>query len=137
MFLAGAIGSAGAVVGLLNARAQQFSNATSVSEMFPSDESAATGAPIGPHQMKGWSHAGAEGTDPLALVYDAPDKQLTVADVQKIAEAFLLWRGNHFWRVSNLAMDGDRVVFSVVTAQNAVVASFAINRHTGVLLRTG
>jgi hypothetical protein len=92
--------------------------------------------------MRGWMHGGLAGAarpgaEMLSLVYEAPDKQLTVADVQKIAEAFLLWHGNHLWRVTNVTADGDRVTFAVATDQNAVVATFAMNRHTGALLRLG
>ena len=31
----------------------------------------------------------------FALIYPQQDRNLTPPDVQKIAEAFLLWRGNH------------------------------------------
>ena len=39
----------------------------------------------------------------FALVYRQADRQLAPADVQKIAEAFLLWNGNHTWKVTDVA----------------------------------
>ncbi len=75
--------------------------------------------------------------DPLGLIYDSPDKQLSPADVQKIAEAYLLWHGNHGWRVSVETQDGDHIAFTLATEQNAPVAKFVINRHSGRLDRIG
>ena len=39
----------------------------------------------------------------FALVYRQEDRKLTPPDVQKIAEAFLLWNGNHSWKVVDVA----------------------------------
>ncbi len=132
--VAGMVGLSATVVGLLDARAQQFStDGTSADPSHAPDE--ADG-----HHMLGWAH---HSPSPGAwravagLLPTAPDRQLSPADVQKIAEAYLLWHGNHDWRVTNLATDGDRVTFAVATAQNAVVATFAMDRHTGALTRTG
>jgi hypothetical protein len=87
--------------------------------------------------MDGGGPAMDMGPPPLGLIYDAPDKQLSAADVQKIAEAFLLWHGNHSWKVVGLSDDGDRVVFSIATTQNAAVARFAMNKHSGKIQRLG
>ena len=43
----------------------------------------------------------------FALVYPQEDRKLTPPDVQKIAEAFLLWRGNHSWKVVDVAPAAD------------------------------
>jgi hypothetical protein len=88
------------------------------------------------HGHGGWMHH----HDPmrmLGLFYPAEDRALTGSDVQKIAEAFLLLHGNHAWKITNVAQDADRITFAVTTAQNALVATFAMNRHTGHLSRTG
>jgi hypothetical protein len=71
----------------------------------------------------------------LALIYDAPDKQLTATDVQTIAQGFLLLHGNHTWSVLNVQPDGENIKFQIATEQNAIVASFAMNRHTAHLER--
>src|ERR1700739_4425411 len=69
-----------------------------------------TGAPppLRPDMM-GWRHhmmrEGMRGRrfNPrgFALIYRQPDRNLAPADVQKIAEAFLLWNGNHTWKVTS------------------------------------
>jgi len=61
--------------------------------------------------MTGW-HDGAGHGRPFtpgdfALIYREPDRQLAPADVQKIAEGFLLWNGNHSWKVTNVAATPD------------------------------
>ena len=43
----------------------------------------------------------------FALVYPQEDRKLTPPDVQKIAEAFLLWHGNHTWKVVEVAPAAD------------------------------
>jgi len=153
--VAGILGAAGAVAGLLDARAQQSAGpfvlaASGQGQPGPDgmgfDDNGGPGEGGG-HHMRGWMRPGGAGGHPeepqmgpppeLGLVYDAPDKQLTTADVQKIAEAFLLIHGNHAWKITNVAQDADRITFTVTTAQNALVATFAMNRHTGHLSRTG
>jgi hypothetical protein len=72
----------------------------------------------------------------FALVYLAADRQLTPADVQKIAEAFLLWNGNHSWKVTNVIPGPDGVIgFNLATAEGSVVAKFTMDPHTGRLTR--
>jgi hypothetical protein len=73
----------------------------------------------------------------FALVWTAPDRNLSAADVQKIAEGFLLWHGNHTWKVTNVQEQGDRVAFSLATPEGGTIASFTMDRHTGRLERTG
>ena len=45
------------------------------------------------------------------------DRKLTPPDVQKIAEAFLLWNGNHSWKVIDVAPAPDGTIgFALATA---------------------
>ena len=91
----------------------------------------------GPMQQ-GWMHGHGGGFRGLhnrlrqfALVFPAKDRALTGADVQKIAEAFLVWNGNHTWKVTDVAEEPDRVTFAFATPDGTVIARFAMNRHTG------
>ena len=78
------------------------------------------------------------GPGTFALVYRQADRQLTAPDVQKIAEAFLLWNGNHSWKVVNVASAQDGAIgFSFATKEGSVVASFTMDPHTGRIARTG
>jgi hypothetical protein len=80
----------------------------------------------------------AEGMRALALIYRQEDRALTPADVQKIAEAFLLWNGNHTWKISNTAaMPDGSIGFSLTTAEGAVIAKFTMDPHTARLIRIG
>src|SRR5205823_7165634 len=67
---------------------------------------------MGMHEMgrgaMGHGHLAGPGT--FALFYQQADRQLSAADVQKIAEAFLLWHGNHSWKVVNVAEGADNTV---------------------------
>ncbi|MBV9248915.1 MAG: hypothetical protein JO227_06705 [Acetobacteraceae bacterium] len=87
-------------------------------------------------------HEGREGRGPVApgtfaLVYRQADKQLTPADVQKIAEAFLLWNGNHTWKVVDVAPASDGAIgFALATQDGSVVARFTIDSHSGRVTRT-
>ena len=67
----------------------------------------------------------------FALIYPAADRNLSGADVQKIAEAFLLFNGNHTWKVTDVAEEPNRVTFSFATADGGLIAKFAMDRHTG------
>ncbi len=67
----------------------------------------------------------------FGLVFPAADRALSGADVQKIAEAFLLWNGNHSWKVTNVAEEPERVTFAFATPDGTVIARFAMDRHTG------
>ena len=74
----------------------------------------------------------------FALVYPQQDRQLTPADVQKIAEAFLLWRGNHSWKVVDVAPASDgRSGSRIATPEGSVIARFTMDPHSGRVTRTG
>jgi hypothetical protein len=125
---------AGAATGIMIAQAQ------------PAPPPPGTGAPPppdGPHWM-GWmhrAHGWRDGRGPMqtfGLVYQQEDRKLTPPDVQKIAEAFLLWRGNHSWKVVNVAPASDDAIgFSLATQEGSVIASFTMDPHTGRITRTG
>ncbi len=105
--------------------------------------------PPGHHWMGGWGghHAGPGGhawghhdggMRAFALIYREHDRQLAPADVQKIAEAFLLWNGNHTWKVTNVAATADGPIgFSLATPQGEVIAKFTMDPHTGKIQRIG
>ncbi len=67
----------------------------------------------------------------FALIYPAADRNLSGADVQKIAEAFLLFNGNHSWKVTEVTEEPDRVLFTLTAADGGAIAHFAMDRHTG------
>ncbi len=146
VLLAGLLGVSASVVGLLSARAQQFSPALAgAMPPAPRDEAAPESAAPdaapdldGAHRMQGWRRAAPPAwRDTFGLVFTPADRALSQADVQKVAEAWLLWHGNHAWHVTALSSDADRVNFAIATPDNAVIATFAMNRHTGTLARTG
>ena len=103
--------------------------------------------PHHPYWM-GWMRGGGhewrehEGRGPMAprtfaLVYRQEDRKLTPPDVQKIAEAFLLWNGNHTWKVANVKSASDGAVgFDLTTASGEVIASFTMDTHTARVTRT-
>ena len=85
-------------------------------------------------------HPGPDGATlpAFALVYRQADRQLAPADVQKIAEAFLLWNGNHTWKVTDVAAtSAGPIGFSLTTGEGSVVAKFTIDPHTGKIERVG
>ena len=74
----------------------------------------------------------------FALVYRQSDRQLSPADVEKIVEGFLLWNGNHTWKVSNVASTTDGAIeFSLTTPEGSVIAKFTMDPHTGWVQRIG
>jgi hypothetical protein len=88
-------------------------------------------------EAHGWKHGGGH-MRAFALIYRQPDRQLAPADVQKIAEAFLLWNGNHTWKVTNVAPTADGPIgFSLTTPEGSVVAKFTMDPHTGRIERAG
>ena len=94
------------------------------------------------HHRMGWMHHGGQGgrIDPraFALIYRQSDRQLGVADVQKIAEGFLLWNGNHSWKVTDVAASAEGPIgFSLTTPEGSVVAKFTMDPHTGKIARAG
>jgi hypothetical protein len=82
-------------------------------------------------------HARREMMRKFALVFRAEDRKLTPPDVQKIAEAFLLWNGNHTWKVLNVKQDGDAIGFDFGAADGTVIASFTMDPKNGHLQRNG
>ena len=74
----------------------------------------------------------------FALVYRQEDRKLAPADVQKIAEGFLLWNGNHSWKVVEVvpAPDGS-IGFALATSDGSVIARFAMDPHSGRVTRAG
>ncbi len=134
------VGTSCAVVGLLSADAQQLSAADMQASAAGDDAVTGADRSVGMHHMAGWLRARSRAQDdagPFDLIYAAPDRALTQADVQMIAQAYLLWHGNHDWQVVNVATDSDSVTFAIATGQKAVVATFAMDRHTGAVVRTG
>jgi hypothetical protein len=68
----------------------------------------------------------------FGLIFTPADRQLTTADVQKIAEAFLLWHGNHSWKVANVAQNADgKISFDFTTDNGGVIARFTMDAHNG------
>jgi len=90
-----------------------------------------------------WMHRFREGRGPIApgtfaLVFRQADRNLSPPDVQKIAEAFLLWRGNHTWKVVDAAAASDGAIgFSLATQEGSVIAKFTMDPHTGRVTRVG
>jgi len=81
-------------------------------------------------------HHRAPGT--FALVYRQADRNLTPPDVQKLAEAFLLWHGNHTWKVANVAATPDGAIgFEYATPEGSVIARFTMDPHSGRVTRVG
>jgi hypothetical protein len=118
----------------------------------PSPGPAAAGGPpaLAHPWMGGWGHhPGPEGEGAMmhhrgemmrafALIYRHEDRQLAPADVQKIAEAFLLWNGNHTWKVIDVAPTADGPIgFSLATPDGGVIAKFTMDPHTGRIARAG
>ncbi|MDR3531311.1 MAG: hypothetical protein P4L90_12265 [Rhodopila sp.] len=112
----------------------------------PPAQQQADGAPARPGMMgpgmMGWRHGPDRNRSfdmrAFALVYRQEDRQLAPADVQKIAEAFLLWNGNHTWKVTNVAPTPEGpIAFSLTTPEGSVIAKFTMDPHNGRLRRVG
>lgn len=86
----------------------------------------------------GWQRHAGERMRTFALLYHPDDRHLTAPDVQKIAEAFLLWNGNHTWKVVNVAAGADNQIgFAVATPDGSVIARFTMDAKTGRVTRAG
>jgi hypothetical protein len=84
-----------------------------------------------------WWHHGA-GMRTFALIYRQSDRQLAPADVQKIAEAFLLWNGNHTWKVTDVAATPEGpIAFNLASPDGSVIAKFTMDPHTAKIARVG
>jgi len=93
-----------------------------------------------PHRemMTGWRHGLGHARRDFALIYRHSDRQLAPADVQKIAEGFLLWNGNHNWKVIDVAPTADGPIgFSLATPEGSVIAKFTMDPHSGKIARIG
>lgn len=88
-------------------------------------------------RMRG-PHMEGPGFETFALVHRQEDRQLSPADVQKIAEAFLLWHGNHSWKIVDVtATPEGPVSFAVATPEGSVIARFTMDPHTAKVTRRG
>jgi hypothetical protein len=97
--------------------------------------------------MPGWmqGHGDGHGGMPhhpghpmMGLIFPAEDRALTPPEVQKIAEAFLLWNGNRSWKVANVAENQDNTVsFNFAAPDGTVIAKFAVDKKTGHFHRLG
>ena len=59
-------------------------------------------------------------------------------EVQKIAEAFLLWNGNRTWKVTQVAAGPDgKIGFAFATSDGGVIARFTMDSKTGRVHRAG
>ena len=103
----------------------------------------------GPHWMGmgGWHHHHGPGQHarfmPFApgtfrLFARQPDKHLSTADVQTIAQAILLWNGEHDWKVAQVQSgQNNQVTFTYAAQDGTVIAKFAIDQQTGRISRVG
>jgi hypothetical protein len=115
------------------------STASTSNQTWPAQRT--NGAPSD-RAMLGWGnrmrHHRAADQRAFALVYRQADRQLAPADVQKIAEAFLLWNGNHAWKITNVAPTSDGpIAFTLSTPEDSVVARFTMDPHSGRIRRVG
>lgn len=85
----------------------------------------------GPDRMGGGPRRWMGRMREFALIYPAPDRALSGPDVQKIAEAFLLFNGNHTWKVTEVSEEPNRITFALASPDGAAIAHFAMDRHTG------
>jgi hypothetical protein len=120
--------------GALVARAQPAPPTTGVDGPPPPGQPEQMGRMMRAHR---W-HESREHRRTFALIHRQRDRQLAPADVQKIAEAFLLWNGNHSWKVIDVAPLSDGSVgFAIATPEGSVIARFAMDPHSGRVTRTG
>ncbi len=106
----------------------------------PPSASDQMGGPMQHSNWMGWRHrmGGPKGLRAFALIYRQADRQLSPPDVQKIAEAFLLWNGNHSWKVVDVKPTPDGAIgFSLATQEGSVIASFTMDPHSARVTRTG
>ena len=94
---------------------------------------------MGPHpDGAGWHHHAMQRMRTFALLFHPDDRHLTPPDVQKIAEGFLLWNGNHTWKVVDVAASADNQIgFALATADGSVIARFNMDAKTGRVTRLG
>jgi len=106
----------------------------------PGGPGAPSGWRMGPHPGgPGWQrHAMIHRARTFGLLYRVDDRQLTGPEVQKIAEALLLWNGNRTWKVTEVAAAPDgKVSFAFATADGSAIARFTMDSKTGRVTRIG
>jgi len=93
----------------------------------------------GPHGPRGFGEGPLTGgPQAAALIFHPEDRQLTAPEVQKIAEAFLLWNGNRDWKVTQVvAGPNGKIGFAFATADGGVIARFTMDSKTGRVARVG
>jgi hypothetical protein len=103
----------------------------------PGGPAAGGGWRMGPHPGgPGWQHHAMQRMRTFALLFRPDDRHLTPPDVQKIAEGFLLWNGNHTWKVVDVAAGPDNQIgFALATAEGSVIARFNMDAKTGRMTR--
>ena len=130
--LSAAIGAAGTT--MIGGAGAQPAPPPALGEAAPPPSTGFGGPSHQPHFMHhGW-RGGAFGS----LIYRPEDRQLTAPEVQKIAEAFLLWNGNRTWKVTEVSERPDNLVsFAFATSDGSVIARFTMDRKTGRVSRIG
>lgn len=74
----------------------------------------------------------------FAMFPRVEDKALTVPEVQKIAEGFLLFMGQRTWRVVEVREAGSAIEFGIAAAEGTpAFAKFKVDRKTGRPERIG
>ena len=102
------------------------------------DPPAPGGWRMGPRPDAPWMHRAMHPMRTFALLFHPDDRQLTAPEVQKVAEAFLLWNGNRTWKVVEVAAGPDgKIGFAFGTADGSVIARFTMDSKTGRVTRTG
>lgn len=69
------------------------------------------------------------------LVMPREDKALTGPEAVKIAEAFLLFRGERDWKIANPVETPAAVEFTLTTKDGSAIAKFSMDRKTGRVQR--
>jgi hypothetical protein len=131
----------GVATGAALSQAQPAAPAAQAMDTVPAGQAMDAVPPV-PHGWMHRHHFAGHGRSfdrsKFALIYRQPDRQLAPADVQKIAEAFLLWNGNHTWKVTDVAAAADGPIgFSLITPEGSVVAKFTMDPHSGKITRVG
>lgn len=129
------VGAAGTVRFALaddnDAGSAQTGPRTELEEHGSAKEGWGRGGPMGMHRFFHMMRT-------FSLFAPVEDRALTTADVQKIAEALLLWHGNHTWKVADVKEESNHTIsFAYTTADGSVIARFEVDRKTGEFHRIG
>ncbi len=96
-----------------------------------------------PHGPPGAQHErmmrrpGGPGSPMGGLIYRREDRALTAPEVQRIAEAFLVWNGERNWKVGEVSEEERVVRFAFTTPEGGVIARFTMDRRSGRVRRVG